>query len=385
MCKDNKKPAVKATAGKAAKRVKTPSFVIELPLRTSIEDERLLNDRMLCGSRLHNVLLADGIEMVDGMRSDPEWKAAKKIKDKDRRRDAFDAVKDAHHFNSSHLDALAAKHAHGAGFYGRIGSHEMQAIARRVFNALAKWVYGTGGRPRFKGRKRMLHSIEGKNNKGMLQWLPLEKVFQVERDWKIEVILPDLKKDEWMWTALQSKTKYCRIVWRRVGAIKRWYVQLIQTGLAPIKAKLLAKLAGEGTVGGIDLGPSTLAWCTPTDAGLKPLCPEIDRPEKQIRQLQRHIDRQRRAANPDNFKADGTIKKGKKKWVMSNRQRAANADLADLHRREAAVRRNSHGKLINFLLEKARHWKDDGVSPKALQRRYGKSSGECATATHPAC
>lgn len=30
------------------------------------------------------------------------------------------------------------------------------------------------------------------------------------------------------------------------------------------------------------------------------------------------MDRSRRAMNPDNYNEDGTIKKGKKKWILSN-------------------------------------------------------------------
>ncbi len=56
---------------------------------------------------------------------------------------------------------------------------------------------------------------------------------------------------------------------------------------------------GSGTVG-LDLGPSTLAAVAEKQATLVPLYPEVERPAKVIRRLQRHIDRQRRANNPSN-------------------------------------------------------------------------------------
>jgi hypothetical protein len=101
----------------------------------------------------------------------------------------------------------------------------MQCVAKRVFHALEKWVYGKGGRPRFKGVQRRLHSIEGKNKTGMLQWKSDQKVLQVQRGWVIPVILPELGKNEWLWEALQSVTKYCRALWRMVNRVKRWYMQ----------------------------------------------------------------------------------------------------------------------------------------------------------------
>lgn len=367
-----------STKGSKPKCRTTPSFVVELPLRTHQHDERRLNDRLLCGSRLNNVLLLDGMAIVDAMRADLRWQAAKNIRELDKRKVAYKALRLEHEFYASHFDKLVAEHARAAGFYGRIGTHEMQALAKRVFNALNKWVLGKGGRPRFKGRNRPLHSVEGKNNAGMLQWRRDEQVVQVEKGWRIPAIVPNLKKNEWLADALQAETKYCRIVWRKLNGVKRWYVQLVQEGLVPLKAKLLESLAPEGSEGGLDLGPGSVAWCTATEAGLEKLCPEIDRPQQAIRILQRQIDRQRRQANPDNYKADGTIKKGRKTWIVSSNQRKTEAKLANVQRKEAATRKRSHGALLNCLLTKARGWKDDGVSVKSLQRNYGKSVGKRA-------
>lgn len=367
-----------STNGLKPKRRSTPSFIVELPLRTHKQDERWLDDRLLCGARLSNVLLQDGLDIVEAMRKDPGWQAAKKIKDLEQRKIAYKDLRLNRQFYSSHFDKLVAEHARAAGFYGRIGTHEMQAIAKRVFHSLSKWVLGKGGRPRFKGRNRALHSLEGKNNAGMLQWRRDEQVLQMEKGWGIPAIVPNLKKNEWLADALQAETKYCRIVWRRLNGVKRWYVQLVQEGLVPLKARLLEKLAPEGSEGGLDLGPGSLAWCTEMEAGLEKLCPEIDRPEQEIRILQRQLDRQRRYANPDNFKADGTVRKGKKAWTISNQQGRVETKLANLQRKEAATRKRSHGELLNFLLTKARCWKDDGVSPKSLQKTYGKSVGKRA-------
>jgi putative transposase len=91
--------------------------------------------------------------------------------------------------------------------------------------------------------------------------------------------------------------------------------------------------------------------------------------------LQPNIDRQRRSNNPDNYHPDGRVKKGCRAWTRSLRQIQAERRLAEMLRYEAAVRKNSHGRDINNLLSKARTWSDDGVSPKALQKRYGRSVG----------
>jgi transposase len=207
----------------------------------------------------------------------------------------------------------------------------------------------------------------------MLRWIAKTCSFQVESGWCIRVKMPDPRKDEWLAAALQFKTKYCRIVWKIIRGKLRWFVQLVQDGQTPIKASVLHRLAPEGSVGGIDIGPSNIAWVTGDEAGLQRFAPEVDRPHDEIRRLQRHIDRQRRANNPANYHPDGRAKKGCRNWVRSLGQLKAERRLAEMHRYEADVRRQAHGRDTNFLLSKARIWRDDGVSPKALQKRYGRS------------
>lgn len=89
--------------------------------------------------------------------------------------------------------------------------------------------------------------------------------------------------------------------------------------------------------------------------------------------MQRAIDRQRRNANPQNFKDDGAGKCGARTRHKSNRQKVNEKKLAELQRYEAAVRKNNHGKTNNHLLSLARTWRHDGVSAKSLQANYGKS------------
>ena len=365
------------TSKKSGKKEK-PTYVVTLPLATIKEDERLLLDRVEVGKRLNNVCLQAGFDIVDKMIADPAWDLAKKLPrqtDDQRilRGKTFSAIRKSHLFSKANFETLLIYHKNTAGFAKRIGSHETQKIAERVFASLDRWVLRKGGKPRFKSIKRPLHSLEGKNNLGVLQWKDKNHALQIERGWIIPAVLPDLAKDEWLYIALQGKVKYCRILWRMHKGKKTWFVQLMMAGKAPLKASLLSRLAKEGTKGGIDIGPSNIAWCTETDGNLFKFCAEVDRPHNEIRILNRKLDRQRRANNPDNYNEDGTIIKGKKTWSASNKQKNTEVELQELYRHEAAVRKNSHGRDINELLSKALEWRDDGVSPKALQKMYGKS------------
>jgi transposase len=354
-------------------RKERPSFIVTLPLDTSSRDVSKLRDRVECGKRIHNATLQAGLRIVDAVRGDLRWATAQKMPRGSARNEVFKAVRASHGFSEYEFHAIAVVHKNAAGFDTRIGSHETQKIASRVFAALEQYLFGVRGRPRFKGVKRPLHSLEGKNNEGMLRWNAEAGVVQIERGWTIPVKMPDLRKDEWLAAALQARTKYCRLVWRVVHGEQRWFVQLVQDGRTPLKASVLKRLAPDGTVGGLDIGPSTIAWVTDREAGVQRFAPDVDRPHREVRRLQRHIDRQRRSNNPVNYHPDGRARKGCRNWVRSLRQLTVERRLAEVLRYEADVRKQAHGRDINNLLSKALTWRDDGVSPKALQKRYGRS------------
>ena len=70
---------------------------------------------------------------------------------------------------------------------------------------------------------------------------------------------------------------------------------------------------------GIDIGSSTIAISSENTVELRELAPECNADEAKLRRIQRAMDRSKRATNPDNFKENGTIKKGRLEWNYSNR------------------------------------------------------------------
>ena len=361
---------------------KTPSFIVELPLDASAGDERRLLGIFTAGARLLNTVLQDGLSTLEAMRADPRWAEARTLRGASKahrlaRQELFSAVRADHGFSEYAFQALATSHKNAAGFSDRLGSHVTQKLGSRVFSALEEHLYGKRGRPRFKGHKRPLHSLEGKNNETALRWSEDDGCVYMNAQWAIRAKLPDLRRDEWLWSALQAPTKYCRVLWRNVRGQRRWFVQLVQEGLTPLKATLAEKLTHvpEGAAAGIDIGPSTLAWRTENDAGVYRFCAEVDAPQALVRRLQRQVDRQRRANNLDNFDEAGRARRGERNWVVSARQRAVESRLAAAQTHVAECRANAHGRDINNLLCSARTFRHDGVSAKALQKQYGRSVG----------
>ncbi len=70
----------------------------------------------------------------------------------------------------------------------------------------------------------------------------------------------------------------------------------------------------------------------------------------------------------------GQPKPGKRTWVVSNRQRANQKRLAELHRKQAAHRKSLHGRLVNDILRMGDRIHLETLSYQVFQKRYGRST-----------
>src|SRR5260370_24345737 len=118
---------------------------------------------------------------------------------------------------------------------------------------------------------------------------------------------------------LRHPIKYARLVRRKASSPKaqgadsegyRYYVQLALEGTPYQKKK---HTVGTEVIG-LDVGPSTIA-IVPQQGGaqLLPFCEELRPDARSKRRLERRLDRQRRANNPQNYDEKGRIKKHGKK------------------------------------------------------------------------
>jgi hypothetical protein len=90
------------------------------------------------------------------------------------------------------------------------------------------------------------------------------------------------------------------------------------------------------------------------------------------------MDRQRRANNPDNFDAQGRIKKGGKqrlRWKQSKRYLATRRRKATRERRLAAHRKSLHGRLVHEIVAMGNTVITEKVSYRARPQQFGKSVG----------
>jgi hypothetical protein len=186
----------------------------------------------------------------------------------------------------------------------------------------------------------------------------------------LAVKFPPKGKDVWLEKALEAATKFCRIVWRTVKGKRRWYLQPAQTGLTPTKEKNTTQAGCEV---GLDVGPSTIAVVSEFGGNLLKFCPTIEQPWKEIRRIQRAMDRSRRTTNPHCYNANGTWKKGARVKVVSKHYLALKATLAETERTLSAERKRAHGELANAVIRLGNVVKTEKLSYKAWQTLYGKS------------
>ena len=350
-------------------RMKTSSFITELPLRVTPKQESTILVRFEFARQLYNACLGEGMRRLDWMRQSKAYQSAGYIPKGDthkkERNLAFVEARKTYEFRDYDLQAYAATIK-----IGWIGSSIVQKIATRAYHSVSQYAFGKRGKPRFKGQGQF-DSVEGKQNT-VLSWNDKEVIWG---GMVLPAIFPNQKRkgNDVIEHGLHAPLKYVRLVRRKLNGRNRFYVQLVCKGLPFHKER---NKIGVGLVG-IDIGPSTIAIAAPTigQAELRQFCNELKKDHRKIRVIQRKLDRQRRSNNPLNFNADGTLKKGPKKWVNSDNYKETRCQLSEINREGAEHRKSLQGQLVNHVFSLGNEIKLEKLSYRAFQKMFGKSVG----------
>jgi len=357
---------------------KTPTFILELAIVSSPHDEVELNARFEAARQLYNACLDEAKRRLALLRQSNEFQYAKRYpktvrgKRNKGRSLAFKALNAKFGFSEYDIHIYATK-IRNSWINDHIDSSTAQKLASRAFKAVQRIAFGQAKRVRFKG-KNQLKSVEGKTNKTGIRYI--SKTGHVEwKGLKLKCIID--VNDEVVVHGLSHRVKYCRIIKRIFNGKTRFFVQLVLEGKPLVKdknkpAEESRQSLSPNTVG-LDIGPSTIAIVSDDNATVERFCDELKSKQKEIRRLQRKLDRQRRANNPKNYNPDGTIKKGKKTWHESTRYKKTRRKLAELQRKLAAHRKTLHGNLANRILRQGKHVKTEKLSYRAFQKNFGKS------------
>ncbi len=263
-----------------------------------------------------------------------------------------------------------------------------QTLATRAYRALNRVCVGQARRVRFKSRGRGLGSIENKRNDTALRFVVQTQDegrgpgYLLWHDDQLEALID--WDDPVVTHGLSQRIKYARLVRRRASSPRaqgadregeRYFVQLILAGVPHHKPK---HITGTDTVG-LDLGPASIAIVPrEAEARLEPLCAELRPDARAIRRLQRRMDRQRRAANPEHYDNKGRAKKrgkGAPRWKQSRGYQATQRRKAARERKLAAHRKSLHGRLVHQIVAVGHTIITEKISYKGWQKRYGRSVG----------
>src|SRR5215472_1990913 len=337
------------------KRAKTPTFLLELPLQVDWSQERHVRAHLEAARCLYNALLSAAMRRLRCMRNDPAWNEARAIprSHKHTRAQAFSALRTTYHFSEYAMHEYT-KSARVSWIALHIDSTMAQTLATGAYQAANRVCVGKAKQVRFRSKGRGIDSVEGKRNDAGMRFVLDPNAgdggFLIWNEQVIPAIINWL--DAVVQHGMRHKIKYVRLVRRKASSPSaqgadhegnRYSVQLVLEGHAYVLPKHEA--VGKQTIG-LDIGPSTLA-IVPREgkADLVTFCDELAPDARRKRRLQRKMERQRRANNPENYDEKGRVKKGQKRWKESKRYKATRRQDANAERRLSAHRKSLHGKL----------------------------------------
>ena len=191
---------------------------------------------------------------------------------------------------------------------------------------------------------------------------------------------------------------YASIVCKTIRGKLRVYLHLTVEGLPfPKRTKdgVIKHLCGDGIVG-CDIGTQTIAYTSDHVVGLENLAERgnsIRCVERQQRLVQRAMDRSRRAMNPDNYNADGTIRKGKKTWIKSKRYQKLQLSYRELCRvsaenRKLAIHEQVHKnaepwRCLCYRSKECKEIAETGKSGKSAGQEWKAKTKETLWTFHP--
>jgi len=374
--------------GRNRKRSKdAPTHVVDVALDPSPADRRTMGVRFDAGRRVSNACLGEALNRVARMREDPAYQAARRLpkqtpEQHKARAKAFQQVRDW--YGLSRWAVMSYASSLRVGWVAeQVFAQEAQVLGARAFDSANRWVLGLGGKPRFKNASRGLHSMQCKDGEGAIQPVLGPDGSLAGVRWGKGLVIPAQvtppggrrRTSRRAYARAVAghvqagRVLHTRIVRKKVNGRWAYRAQLVIDAPAPLRHQV-----GDGLVG-LDVGPSTVAVVTDTSIALERFCSDFHDNRRQVRRLQRRLDRQHRAGSPACFDPQGRHRNGRCGWwqTRSKRARRTLTQLADAHRRLAAHRASLHGNLTNRIVSHGSIVNTEKLSYRAFQRRFGRS------------
>ena len=356
---------------------KSNYFIIELKLNTNNNHLAVLTKRFNIAEKMYNKTLKFALKNLKRMKENKSYKQTlnkyleyKKLNDEENIKiysDLLNSIRLSYSLSEYQFHSFIKIQQNM--YKKHIDSNTSQKIATSVWKAIEDVLYKKGKKVHFK-KYNSLISVEGKSNKSGIRFINNKLSWN-----KLNIPVKIRKNDLFIQESLSNhKIKYCRITRKSFKNGYKYFLQLIMDGIPPAKrinsTGEFRHTATPNNRVGIDIGTSTIAVCSEKEIILTELALNSNKYDKEINKLYRKLDRSKRATNPNNFNADGTIKRGiKLKWIYSNNYKKNLFKLKNLYRLKANYIKLEHNKLSNKILTLGNQIYVETMRFKALQKR----------------
>ena len=342
------------------------TYTYTLKLKTNTKMKKELNKRLQKGAVVYSETLKELLSRERKLKRDPLYKKAYKLEKGKERNAILNELDKKYNLSQFGAVAIANKKRKDLCLEGYIPNKVAQCLGDRAYLAFKKKHFVVNNTSKVI-RPKMIDSLVSLADTGIR--IKNGKVYYgVTGKWKTHLLeIPVVyKNDEYEQEILRGKIIQNRILKKIQNGKEHFYLQMIlRAEVAPRKYDTSDMF---GNVG-IDIGTSTVAVSSYYETKLEELAPGIDRKEKEIARLQRKLDRQRRANNPQNYNEDGTIVRGKKTWAYSKKYYQTKNKLRKLKTKQAETRTLSHKTLANEIVGLGDRFVVEQMSFTGLQKR----------------
>lgn len=358
---------------------------LTLHLKTSPDDEIVINNRFRALAHVHNVTVKYARKLIVRLKYDKEYQLwlreyreinaideKRRSKAQKARRKELSGLMNERREDIGLTKSGLEKYTRVCGekYRGVLASQQIQKEVDRVWNGVEKVLFGSGKFLHFKkgddfntiSQKSAGNGIKFHRDSLSIEWSGLE--IPCKYPFKKE------KELEYLEETLNHDVKFCEIKRRAFNNGWHYYVIIYLDGKAPEKFKS----APPDKTMGIDPGVSTVAAVSDDKVFLEELAPDAAQYEKKIEKLQQYMDRSKRVSNPERFNADGTVKKGVcGRWKYSKSYEKARMKLKTLYRKKSEYTETQHNNLANRLLENSGSFIVEDMDFAALARKSRKT------------
>ena len=330
------------------------NHIVEMPIYTEPWEESAIEKRFQAAKEVYNAVLGEYLKRVDLARDSIAFKKAD---------NPSEVFKEYGVKFTQKMPGDVRREVIPTGeswLYNHLAANTMDSIAKRAAQAVEKWiyqpsskgwVYGKKGRPKFKTAtlKNPMYTIRSSNgfdyHNTTLKWSTAKggndplflKLGVTDRD---RLSLGDIPDHP----LVTVKRKRIKGGWR-------YFCQIVCNGHPPMTADIDP---AHGKRVGVDVGVLRVAVVSEDDARMFELGKKLQPRWDEIRRLDRKLDRQKRANNPDKFFEDGQVKpreSWEKDWVWSKGYKETREKRRDAYRYYQEHRKRIHEKTANAILE----------------------------------